>query len=194
MYTQILILHTYAVLLPLQPKLKARTHTHAPAPTQTFPTFRSWRHTRGSQAATQPYLPVARKRRAASRSWGDILTFISLSVGLKAEKSCFLSRWVIFFFVLLSAEEKRWKHNLKPFLHQGKHHFEARTVSWLSQVTGCLNWSYPKLFGFSGTAAVATFSEKETFNGRHRYHILTTFLPHSWRYRKPYVLGFGVAH
>lgn len=37
-------------------------------------------------------------------------------MGLKAEKSCFLSRWVIFFFVLLSAnggsqgerEKGRW--------------------------------------------------------------------------------------
>lgn len=50
------------------------------------------------------HLPVARKRCMAKRSCGDILTFISLSVCLKAEKSCFLSRWATFFFVLLSAE------------------------------------------------------------------------------------------
>lgn len=54
-----------------------------------------------------PHLPVARNRCIARRSCGDILTFISLSVCLKAEKSCFLSRWATFFFVLLSAGEGR---------------------------------------------------------------------------------------
>lgn len=48
-------------------------------------------------------VPVARKRSVAKRSCGDIFTLNSLSVGLKAEKSCFLSLWAIFFFVLLSA-------------------------------------------------------------------------------------------
>lgn len=59
------------------------------------------------------HLPVARKRCMARRSWGDILTFISLSVCLKAEKSCFLSRWATFFFVLLSAAEQR-RMELRP--------------------------------------------------------------------------------
>lgn len=48
-------------------------------------------------------VPVARKRSVAKRSCGDIFTLNSLSVGLKAEKSCFFSLWAIFFFVLLSA-------------------------------------------------------------------------------------------
>lgn len=64
---------------------------------------------RGSGTITErdnPHLPVARNRCIARRSCGEILTFISLSVCLKAEKSCFLSRWATFFFVLLSAGEK----------------------------------------------------------------------------------------
>lgn len=78
--------------------------------THTFPTVRAhW----GKSSSNAAHLPVARKRTVASRSWGDILTFISLSVGLKAEKSCFLSRWVIFFFVLLSAEEGKLKVECK---------------------------------------------------------------------------------
>lgn len=52
----------------------------------------------------------------ARRSCGDILTFISLSVCLKAEKSCFLSRWATFFFVLLSAEVRMGKEKTKSGL------------------------------------------------------------------------------
>lgn len=50
------------------------------------------------------FQPVARKRWAASSSWGEILTFDSLSC-LKAEKSLLFLLGATFFLVRLSAEE-----------------------------------------------------------------------------------------
>lgn len=103
--------HILAPLHPLAQKIQSpygHMHTQT-AHTHTFPHSEGLRAHWGKSSSNAAHLPVARKRRVASRSWGDILTFISLSVGLKAEKSCFLSRWVIFFFVLLSAEEGKFK-------------------------------------------------------------------------------------
>ncbi len=102
--------HTHSSLHPLAQNSKPiRAHAHTNSSHTHFPHSEGLRAHWGKSSSNAAHLPVARKRRVASRSWGDILTFISLSVGLKAEKSCFLSRWVIFFFVLLSAEEGKWK-------------------------------------------------------------------------------------
>lgn len=123
----------------------------------------------GKSSSNAAHLPVARKRRVASRSWGDILTFISLSEGLKAEKSCFLSRWVIFFLVLLSAEERKSWASDKLNVFLCSRHMRTRatsvTPSKSNGVTGWLNLSYPKLIAFSGNVAAVFFWEEQAIGG-----------------------------
>ena len=130
--------HTHSSLHPLAQKFKAHTGTctHKQLTHTLSPHSEGLRAHWGKSSSNAAHLPVARKRRVASRSWGDILTFISLSVGLKAEKSCFLSRWVIFFFVLLSAEEGKLKdgvetQNFNFFLQQEKRHSISLHRYWV---------------------------------------------------------------
>lgn len=78
--------------------------------------FRKHRHLMANPSETPAVVvPVERKRCVASRSWGEIFTFISFSDSLKMEKSCcFCSWWETRRLVRLSAENtgrtRKWTH------------------------------------------------------------------------------------